>query len=90
MPRKSVPSYRLHKASGQARAIVNGKHIYLGKFNSPESRKNYALLLANLELATSVDESTRSGTNTDRDLHPPLRIEQQLLLWCYRLGLGSG
>lgn len=46
MPRLSVPSYRLHKPSGQARTIIRGRHIYLGKFNSPESRQKYARLLA--------------------------------------------
>ena len=47
MPRKTqVPSYRLHKASGQARTIVNGRHVYLGKYGSPESRKEYARVLA--------------------------------------------
>ncbi len=40
-----IPSYKLHKASGQARVIINGKHIYLGKFGSPESRRKYAKLL---------------------------------------------
>ncbi len=48
MPRKSVPSYRLHKASGQARTIINGRHVYLGKYNSPESRQRYARLLAEM------------------------------------------
>jgi integrase len=46
MPRIIVPSYRLHKASGQARTIINGKHVYLGKFNSEESRRKFARLLA--------------------------------------------
>ena len=46
MPRIIVPSYRLHKASGQARTIINGKHIYLGKFNSQESRRKFARILA--------------------------------------------
>jgi hypothetical protein len=32
-----VPAYRLHRPSGQARVIINGRHIYLGKFGSPES-----------------------------------------------------
>jgi len=48
MPRKSVPSYRLHKPSGQARTIIDGRHVYLGKYNSPESRQRYARLLAEL------------------------------------------
>ena len=46
MPRRLVPSYRLHKPSGQARTIVRGKHIYLGKYNSWESQRKYARLLA--------------------------------------------
>ena len=55
MPRKSVPSYRLHKPSGQARTIVRGKHIYLGKYNSPESRRKYARLLAEMSQPTTQD-----------------------------------
>ncbi len=47
MPRKSsVPTYRLHKPSGQARTIVNGRHVYLGKFGSAERRQKYARILA--------------------------------------------
>ena len=59
MPRKSrrIPSYRLHKPSGQARVIVNGEHIYLGLFGSPESHEKYARLIA--ELAVSANGSNR-------------------------------
>ena len=55
MPRRSVPSYRLHKPSDQARTIVRGKHIYLGKYNSPESRRKYARLLAEMSQPTTQD-----------------------------------
>ena len=50
MPRRTghVPSYRLHKPSGQARVIVNGKHHYLGRYGSPESQEAYARLVAEL------------------------------------------
>lgn len=43
MPKKRVriPSYRLHKPSGQARVIIGGEHIYLGKHGSPESWEKY-------------------------------------------------
>ena len=39
MPRKRghVPGYRLHKPSGQARVIIDGEHIYLGKYGSPKA-----------------------------------------------------
>ena len=43
------PKYSLHKKSGQARVIVHGKHVYLGKFNSVESLIAYERICAELE-----------------------------------------
>ena len=40
------PSYCLHKSSGQARVIINGKHIYLGKYGTAESHEKYHRLVA--------------------------------------------
>ena len=40
-----VPGYRLHSATGQAVVTVpggGGRVVYLGRFNSPESRARYA------------------------------------------------
>ena len=50
MPRKPghVPAYRLHKASGQARVIVAGDHIYLGPYGSQKSQEEYARIVAKL------------------------------------------
>lgn len=39
MPRQ--PKYCLHKPTGQAFVRINGKQIYLGLYNSPESREAY-------------------------------------------------
>jgi hypothetical protein len=44
--RRHIPAYRPHKASGQARVIINREHIYLGKFGSPESQEKYHRLVA--------------------------------------------
>ncbi len=41
-----VPSYRLHKASGQALVTIRGKDHYLGKHDSEESRQKYDELIA--------------------------------------------
>lgn len=77
MPRKSnpVPSYLYHRASGQARVIIRGKHFYLGPYGSDESRENYASLLADKVLNTvpalppSPDEPEHSnGLLTVNDL----------------------
>lgn len=48
MPRKThtPPSYRLHRPSGQARVILDGKHVYLGKYGTEESHQNYHRLIA--------------------------------------------
>jgi integrase len=43
---RRLPSYRLHKPSGQARVIFQGQHIYLGKFGTPESWEKYHRLIA--------------------------------------------
>ena len=47
-----VPSYRLHKPSGQARVIIDGEHIYLGPYGSPESHEKYARLIAERAVTT--------------------------------------
>lgn len=38
---RRVPSYSLHKATGQARVRIDGKDVYLGKHGTPESRDRY-------------------------------------------------
>ena len=40
---QQVPSYRLHKASGQAVVTLCGRDLYLGPHGSPESRSKYDL-----------------------------------------------
>ena len=46
MPRKNIPSYRLHKPTGQAICALCGKTFYLGKYKSKESRAKYNELIA--------------------------------------------
>lgn len=49
MPKSStprVPSYRRHKPTGQAVVTINGRDIYLGKWNSSASRAEYDRLVA--------------------------------------------
>lgn len=41
-----LPSYRRHKPSGQAVVTINGRDIYLGKWNSSTSRGEYDRLIA--------------------------------------------
>lgn len=41
-----IPSYRRHKASGQAIVTLSGKDVYLGKYNSAASRAAYNKTIA--------------------------------------------
>ena len=41
-PKNTIPTYRLHKPSGTARCWVAGRWVTLGRYNSPESRAEYA------------------------------------------------
>ena len=55
MPRvPTIPAYRLHKQSGQAVVTLpdglgRRRDVLLGKYGSPESRKEYARVLAEWE-----------------------------------------
>jgi len=40
-----VPSYRRHKASGQAGVTLNGREIYLGKWGTKASKAEYDRLI---------------------------------------------
>jgi len=44
--RVRVPAYGLHRPTGQARVIIDGRHVYLGKHGSPESWEKYHRLIA--------------------------------------------
>ena len=51
MPRKKrIPGYLLHKSSGHARVIIDGKEHWLGPYGSEESRIRYDKLIAEYQL----------------------------------------
>ncbi len=45
-PQPGIPSYRRHKASGNAVATVDGRDHYFGQYGSPESVERYESLIA--------------------------------------------
>ena len=55
--RRRVPAYREHKPSGQARVIIDGKQIYLGRFGTPESWEKYNVLVSE-RMASEVTPTT--------------------------------
>lgn len=63
-PRNSVPSYKFHKRSGQAVCYINRQTHYLGAYDSPESHKRYAELIAGLQ--SEADQRTAEKPITAR------------------------
>ena len=61
-----LPSYLLHKASGQARCRINGRDIYLGDFGSVESRKEYARIIGLHAAGISIINSRPQGREPQR------------------------
>jgi hypothetical protein len=52
-PKKLVPTYSLHKPSGQARVRLDGRDLYLGAYDSEDSRREYARIVAELSSTPS-------------------------------------
>ena len=68
MPRKKnvLPSYLLHKSSGQARVRLGGKEHLLGPFGSEQSRIRYGELIAKFAAGVPVDPLADSNRGTFR------------------------
>ena len=74
MPRQknAIPSYLLHKRSGQARVRIDGRDFLLGRYGSDESRIRYGELIAKFGSGVPVDpfaagsnRGTYRGTASD-------------------------
>ena len=59
-----LPSFRLHKASGQGMTTIRGKDYYFGPYDAPESRTKYNRLLAEY---LSADRTPRYFDTTDTE-----------------------
>ena len=75
--RPRIPSYRLHKPSGQARVIVDGHHIYLGKYKSPESIEKYDRHIAEWLSTRRVPAVANNGTQAAAS--SPITVNKLLL-----------
>lgn len=67
-----VPSYRLHKASGQAIVTIAGKDHYLGPYGSEISRQRYGELVAARAAGRPLDPFTRNGRLPAADPGPSM------------------
>jgi hypothetical protein len=71
---QGVPSYRLHKQSGQAIVTLpdglgNRRDVLLGEYGTPESRAEYARVLAEWETAgRRLPSASTAGKTRQTDL----------------------
>lgn len=66
MPKRSkrIPSYRLHKASGQAVVTLNGKDHYLGEYDTEQSKEKYDRLIAEWLIDSQVHIPSHCNEDT--------------------------
>lgn len=57
---RKIPTYRLHKPTGQAVVTLNGRDVYLGPHDTPESRSKYDQKIAEW-LASGRVEPVEAG-----------------------------
>ena len=62
----STPKYRLHKGSGQALVQIKGERVYLGRYDSPESKEKYRRLVAEFLASTQSSKSERYPVDPPR------------------------
>lgn len=73
-PSKKVPSYRYHKASGQAVVTLSGRDVYLGPHNSEEILQRYQAALA--EWFASCRMAPRAATRNPTKQAPDLTLNE--------------
>src|SRR5262245_56130315 len=76
-----VPSYRHHKATGQARVTIEGRDHYLGKFGTAESRARYQRLIVAFLAGATVDADTHRPSPPMLREYPVARLCGDFLDW---------
>lgn len=68
--RKRPPKYGRHKGRNLARVVINGQHIYLGEYDSPESWREYAEIVERWQRGEFDEGLQPAHSNGER--HPLL------------------
>lgn len=74
MPKNTVPKYGLHKPTGQARVVLNGRTHYLGKHGTEESHQKYEQLISSWIAGNRQQPCTLGG-------YPDLTVNELLLAY---------
>lgn len=67
-PKSLVPTYRKHKPSNTARCWAQGRWISLGRWNSPESKAEFARIVAELTASPSARVGPASAASVNQVL----------------------
>ena len=87
MPKPVIPSYRLHKATGQAVVVHKGKSHYLGKYGTPESRVAYNRVIADILARRNAPGSNNSPPDATPAPAAPLLVSELILrYWKFATG----
>lgn len=76
-PKNQTPTYKLHSTTGLARCWVAGKWVTLGKYGSPESRAEFARIIA--ELAVAPASAVAPATDHESGRPAQLTTDELLL-----------
>jgi integrase len=74
-----IPSYRLHKPSGQAIIVIRGKTIYLGHHGSLESKAEYNRVLAEWLAQGTSGPPSRGGASSGSEPGADLTVSELIL-----------
>lgn len=86
MPQSKLPSYRLHKATGQGVVVHKGRSYYLGKFGTPDSRVAYDRVIAQIVAERNRNPATPAGPTPPAAVPPLLVSELILRYWKFATG----
>jgi len=84
MPRltKKLPSYRLHKASGQAIVTLSGRQVYLGPHGSSESKAEYDRVIAEWLAAGRSGHAVKPASSCSAaPAHSGMSINELMVLY---------
>ena len=79
MKTPKVPTYGLHKPTGQARCYIHGKSHYLGKYGTEESRIRFGELVAKLVSGQPIDPFAGSKVGSTTCPESGLTIHELVL-----------
>jgi hypothetical protein len=80
-PSKKVPAYRHHKSDGRALVTIGGRDIYLGRWNSPESRDEYDRVIAEWLASGRGRSRTEAAHATGEPVTDPTVSEILVAFW---------